>query len=409
MLSDCFIFGVNHHVVETDRRGEFSISPENKELFYEKAISADFKSLTILNTCNRTEILGIGDPNSALDIYFSIVTPDSELKDKIFIKKGKDAIEHLFHVAAGLDSKVIGDLEILGQIKDAFRQSKKYGLLNGYFERVANNCMQVAKEIRNTTQISNGTTSLAYSVVKFLKESQVKSAPKILLIGAGSFAKHIGQNVVDYMPKAQLFITNRTDSRAIQLADQLQATQINFTDWKSDQNHFDIIVSAVTAPQNYLLSVEDAERLKNTYILDMSVPYSINPDLKKFDDIHFLTIDELSEIVNNTLEIRKSEIPLAKEIIDRNLQSLYQWSEFSRNTDLLKNWKKELYSKVAECPFLQKLPTDIVEWHVNKSISQFALYIKTNQEVPTDTTQFLNTFLNIYHQAVAAPPVANSY
>jgi glutamyl-tRNA reductase len=402
MIANCFVFGVNHHSTETDIRGQFSLSPQNQELLYQKASQADIKSLAIVNTCNRTEIVGMGDLNQALDLYFTVNNLAPELKDKIFIKNGKQAVEHLFNVASGLDSKVIGDLEILGQVKDAFHQSKKYGLLNGYLERMANNCVQAAKEIRHNTQISNGTTSLAYSVVKFFKGVQLNHQPKILLIGAGSFGKHIGQNITDYMHQAELYITNRTDSRAEELASHFGAKQLNFTDWKSQLNQFDIIISAVSAPDNYLINEDDVAQFKHTYLLDMSVPYSINPSIKNHLGAQHLTIDELSQMVNNTIESRKSEIPIAKEILDKNLQLFYEWSNFYQNSDSLKNWKKSLYEKVAKCPFLSKLPTETVDKHVNKSMSQFALYIKNNNQIPQDTTHMLNDFLTIYHEAEIA-------
>lgn len=403
MITDCFVFGVNHHSTETDIRGRFSLSSDNQALFYEKAADKNIKSLAILNTCNRTEVIGVGNVDDALNLFFEINQLEQPLHNKVFVKQGKPAIEHVFNVASGLDSKVIGDLEILGQVKDAFHKSKKHGLLNGYLERMANNCVQAAKEVRHNTQISNGTTSLAYSIVKFFKGVDFPKSPKILLIGAGSFAKNITHNVIDYMHHAQLFITNRTDSRAEELAQHFHTiTAVPFSEWRSRLHEFDIVISAVTSPQNYLITEQDAAQLGHTYLLDMSVPYSISPELKQHIGNRLLTIDELSQMVNNTIEARKSEIPVAKQILDKNLQLFYEWSEFYQNSDSLKSWKQSLYEKVGQCPFLSKLPSETVEKYVGKSMSEFALHIKNHKVPPADTQKALNEFLAIYHDTEIA-------
>lgn len=403
MINDCFVFGVNHHSTDTDIRGRFSLSTDNQSLFYQKAVTSDIKSLAIVNTCNRTEVIGVGNVNSALNLFFEINRIESDLHNKIFIKQGKPAVEHVFNVASGLDSKVIGDLEILGQVKDAFHKSKSHGLLNGYMERMVNNCIQAAKEVRHTTQISNGTTSLAYSIVKFFKGVDLPKSTKILLIGAGSFSKNIAYNIIDYMPNAQLFITNRTDSRATDLAAHFDSVNtIPFTDWKTRLSEFDIVISAVSSPEHFMIDVQDAAQLSNTYLLDMSVPYSINPELKQHIGNRLLTIDELSQMVNNTIEARKSEIPVAKEILDKNLQLFYEWSEFYQNSNHLKNWKQSLYEKVGQCPFLSKLPAETVNKYVGKSMSEFALHIKNHKVPPTDTQKALNEFLAIYHDTEIA-------
>lgn len=399
MLSQCFLFGVNHHTVQTELRGQYSISPVNKELFYQKAAETNIKSLAIINTCNRTEIYGVGDAKQAIDLYCSINNLGTELRGNIFIKQDKQAIEHLFHVASGLDSKVIGDLEILGQVKDAFHQSKKHGMLNGYMERVANNCVQAAKEVRSSTQLSNGTTSLAYSIVKYFKEIKINENPKILIIGAGNFSKRIGQNVMDYMPSASLDITNRTASKAMELAGNLGANSIEYSTWKSQLSQYDIVISAVSAPEKYLIDPTDVTNLPATYFLDMSVPYSFNPQIREHLNERHLTIDELAPIVNNSIESRKSDIPVAESILEKNLQLFYEWNEFTQNSESLKNWKNVLIEKVNKCPFLSQLPQETVDHYVKKSMGQFALYIRNHHHSPEDTTTMLNAFLAIYHKA----------
>ena len=195
MLSDLFIFGVNHKILNTEQRSRFSLSTEGITTLYQLAKENSISSLSIINTCNRTELLVVGDINKAKELYISAVGIDVLLEKKMFTLNGKEAVEHLFHLISGLDSKVIGDLEILGQVKNAFRIAKEEGLLNGYMEKLSNHALQVAKEIKYQTSISDGTTSVAYAVVKILKKQKAIQRKKILLIGAGNFGKQINKNI----------------------------------------------------------------------------------------------------------------------------------------------------------------------------------------------------------------------
>lgn len=398
MTEECFVFGVNHHTACTEILGQFSLSQDNQNLFYEKAKILEIKSLAILNTCNRIEIIGLGNVNDALNIFFEITDINATLQRKIFIKRGHQAVEHIFKVAAGLESKVIGDVEILGQVKEAFYKSKKNGLLNGYLQRLANSSFQAAKEVRHCTQISDGTTSLAYAIIKLLKQNDFGKNPKILLIGAGSFAKTIAHNLTTYMVHTQLFITNRTDIRSVELASHFhEVTVVPFLEWHSRLVEFDIVISAISSPERYLIDEIDVEQLENTYLLDMSVPCSISPNLHQHIGNRLLTIEKLSQLVNNTLEERKSEIPVANQILDKHLQLFFEWSDFYKNTNSLKNWKQSLYERVEHCPFLRNTPVETVEKYVNKSMTQFALHLKNKKAPPADTQNVLNEFLAIYH------------
>jgi glutamyl-tRNA reductase len=403
MTEECFVFGVNHHMACTEVLGQFSLSQAKQNLFFEKVKNLEIKSLAILNTCNRVEIIGLGKVNDALNLFLEITGINETQQRKVFIKEGQLAVEHLFKVAAGLDSKVIGDLEILGQVKDAFYKAKNSGLLKGYLERMSNTCFQAAKEIRHCTHISDGTTSLAYAIIKLLKDKDIPKNPKILLIGAGSFAKTIMHNLTTYMHHAQLFITNRTDSRAIKLSDHFQNVKsIPFSDWRSRLGEFDIVISAVSSPEHFLINEVDVPQLKHTYLLDLSVPYSIDPRLRQYLGNRLINIEMLSQLINHTIKERKSDIPVAKQILDRHLQGLYKWSDFYKNTNSLRSWKQSLYERVEHCTFLRNVPSVTIEKYVNKSMSHFALHLKNNKVPPTDTQNVLNEFLAIYHEAEIA-------
>ena len=407
MLSDLFIFGVNHKILNTEQRSRFSLSTEGITTLYQLAKENSILSLSIINTCNRTELLVVGDINKAKELYIRAVGIDVLLEKKMFTLNGKEAVEHLFHLISGLDSKVIGDLEILGQVKNAFRIAKEEGLLNGYMEKLSNHALQVAKEIKYQTSISDGTTSVAYAVVKVLKKQKAIQRKKILLIGAGNFGKQINKNITTYLPHSILFVTNRTDERARNLAETYGANYIPFSDWKARLHEFDVVISAISEPDNFIIQVEDVANDTTKFFFDLSVPFSIDPKMSQKENVHFYTIDELSEIVNETIEKRKSNIPIAKEIIRRQLAEFIDWSAFHSNSHALREWKYMLQERVQECPFLKALPQATVNKYINKSTAELAKHIRKTNEFPKDKKAFLDIFLAVYHQSVNDTSAAN--
>lgn len=396
MINTCFVIGVNYTTATIAVRSNYSISTENQEALLKLAMNKNVASLLILNTCNRTEIAGMGNVEEVIEMYFAVNGLDPQHRDHLFVKTGQDAIEHLFRVSSGLDSQIIGDLDILGQFKNAFQFAKQHNSLNGYYERLGNFCVQNAKEIRHNTNLSNGTTSHAYAVVKFLKDKQISRNDRVLVIGVGEFGTGVAKNIQDYLPESELVLTNRTFEKAEKLASQLGCTAIPFDKWKEQLPEFRVVIAAVSNVNGHLITSRDLQDHNPKILIDTSVPSAIETGESEHA---LITVDDLSAYINHTLEKRISDLPLAQSILDKNLAAFLEWNLFQEKSVSIKSWRSQLEVKARSCPYLQQLPREIIEHYVNKSVGQFAEYIRTHNQVPVDNKEqeILNTFLKVYH------------
>ncbi|MFA6261427.1 MAG: hypothetical protein WC760_08165 [Bacteroidia bacterium] len=400
MLKSCFVIGVNYTTATISVRSIYSISTENQEQMLQKAHELNIPSLLILNTCNRTEIAGMGDAETVIQLYLTLNQLGPEHRKALFVKTGEAAVEHLFKVSSGLDSQIIGDLDILGQFKNAFQTAKKHNTLNGYYERLGNFCVQNAKEIRNNTNLSNGTTSHAYAVVKFLKDKQIQPTDSILLIGTGEFGTGVAKNIRDYLPEIKLSLTNRTDSKAQILAEQIGCESIAFADYKQHLNKFKVIIAAISNGLGSLFNAEDISAGSSKIMIDTSVPPAIDPALGNTGNHVLITVDDLSQYINSTIDKRKSDLPLATELLQKNLTAFKEWNAFQEKTESIKLWKGQLEVKAQSCPYLKLLPQDIIQHYVKRSVAQYAEFVRANLQVPEEMDQeaMLNTFLEVYHE-----------
>lgn len=385
MNLNCFVIGVNHDTADTATRSQFSVCEEVRNYIYAEAKEKmKIDSLLILNTCNRTEIAGIGDPQEVLRLYKSQKNITAEQEAAIFVKSGNEAIEHLFDVASGLNSKIIGDLEILGQFKQAFQESKSKELINGYFERLGNVCLQAAKEVKHNTALSSGTTSLSYAVVQCLRSIKARKMDRILIIGSGKIGSTTAKNIVEYLPNTNVYLTNRTDSKAQSLAKKLDCGYIPFNEWRLSLSSFDVIVTAIDSTSEYLIQKSDIIGDKHQTIIDLSVPFVADPQCSESPNIDLITIDELSEIINATLQKRSEEIGSVKQILKRHKEEFFQWSQFYAKSSSIRTWKSSLEAKIENCPFLSQLSPEDKAQYLNSNVAEFAKYIKKYNSVPDE-------------------------
>ena len=217
-LNNFCVAGINYRKSDISIRGKFSLLPEQTVLLMEQAVAKKFPGCMVLSTCNRTEIYGICDHPHELIEMLCIHTHGNmqEFIDHGYIYQGSRAVQHLYKVAAGLDSQIIGDYEILSQLKQAAKVSKAHDCMNTFMERVVNFALRSSKEIKTKTKLSSGTVSVSYAAIEIIKEKITDTAgKKILLVGTGKFGHHIGKNLRHYLPESQLIFTNRTDNKAL--------------------------------------------------------------------------------------------------------------------------------------------------------------------------------------------------
>jgi glutamyl-tRNA reductase len=203
--SNFFIAGINYKKTDACTRGQFSINAGQYANILRQAAAQNIDSLFILSTCNRTEIYGFADNAVQLvDLLCSQTVGDRDTFNQLaYIKKGNTAIEHLFNVAAGLDSQILGDYEIIGQLKQAVKFSKENGFMNAFTERLFNNVLQSAKAIKNNTALSDGTVSVSFTAIQYIKEHIAANllSKKVLVVGTGKIGRNTCKNLVDYLDR----------------------------------------------------------------------------------------------------------------------------------------------------------------------------------------------------------------
>jgi glutamyl-tRNA reductase len=395
MLENCFVFGFNHQNTSESDRSRVALTEELTSQLMSLMDKQEVSSLIVLNTCNRTECYGWGNSDHLKVMYFKLMQLDESLKERFMLISGMDALNYIFSVAAGLQSQIIGDLEILGQFKQACKLSKKNGLIDGYFERVVNTCIQAAKEVRSETKITNGTVSLSYAAIKLLNKLGYnnQSSGKVLMVGTGAFGKNIARDLSVFLPKLDLFVTNRTATKAEAVANTYHGKVVPFESYLNELNSFQIIISAITNDSgNYLINASHFIGDHTRIFIDLSVPKVIDPVVGQLPNSSFHSIDDAAQIINESLHQRKEHLPLAQKIIQKYLLEFINWSKLYEKRGSISLWRTTLLNSVTQCPVLNKLEESEKQRIVRKGLAEFSLFLKEHPTLPNDPTFVVNHF-----------------
>lgn len=391
LLQFC-LAGINYRKSDVNIRGKFSLSQEQCEYLLRQAIAKHIPGAFVLSTCNRTEIYGINhQPNELIELL--CLHTQGTVHDFIehgYIYQGLHAIKHLFKVAAGLDSQIIGDYEILSQLKHAANFARQQGSMNSFTERVINFAIQASKQIKTETHLSSGTVSVSYAAIEIIKEKVADlSDKKILLIGTGKFGNHVAKNLKNYLPGCSLSFCNRTDDRAFSLAGACEADFIAYNNLPEAADKFDVIIVSAAA-ENFIISLPHFKTLKPRLILDLSIPQNVDPFVKNITGIDLMNVDEISAILNKTIHRRKSEIPKALRIIDQTISELNEWYSMQLNNPMLRKIKLQLYE-------LSKQHADATDHNerIHKTISSLAVQLRKQNNKGCQYIHAMNDYLQM--------------
>lgn len=343
-ISKFYAIGINYKKSNATTRGLFAVTPEQYDAILEKAATQGFSELFILSTCNRTEIYGFGEnAQQLIALLCSETKGDAATFDNLaYIKNGKQAIQHLFEVSAGLDSQILGDYEIVGQIKAAVKFSKERGFIGIFIERLVNFVLQSSKAIKNETAISGGTISVSFAAVQYIREKVMDIADKkIVLLGTGKIGRNTCKNLVDYLDTKNITLINRTEEKASGLAMEMGLQYAAISELTSELASADIILVATNAAQPTILRKHLEEKGKKL-IIDLSVPYNVELAAQELANITLVNIDELSKLKDETLARRQAEVPKAKAIITKHFAELVDWLMMRRHAPILKAVKSKL-------------------------------------------------------------------
>lgn len=398
-INDFFIAGINYKKTDAAIRGQFAVSNEQYDKLLAMAPQFGIKEFFVLSTCNRTEIYGFAENALALIQLLCTQTKSDAVafESLAYIKKGKKAIQHLFDVGAGLDSQILGDYEILGQIRQAVKFSKSGGFVGANLERLINAVLQCSKEIKTQTALSGGTVSVSFAAIQFIKENIDQVAnKKILLIGTGKIGRNTCKNLVDYLETKKITLINRTEEKAADLAAALGLRCANADTLVSEVKEADIVLVATNAPDPVLLK-KHLENAGEMLVIDLSIPYNVEPAAADLDNVRLVNVDELSKIKDATLESRRAEIPKANSIISYHISGFLEWQAMRKNAPVLKAVKTRLqamhhcemyiaYSSRVNAP----VTTDAA---IQKVISGMAVKMRTDSKPGCNFIAAINEFI----------------
>lgn len=329
--------GINHRTAPIEIREKLFLRSLEVELFISEMKNDPlFVEGFVLSTCNRTEVYvhSLDDERVVGELFKLLsniknIPIDSQLREHFYVYKGDEAIEHLFKVACGLDSLVVGEKQIMGQIKAAIDLSRKMGMLSTYFNILTNLAIRVGKKARTETQIGAGGTSISWAAVlmaqRVLKGLENKS---VLVLGAGKMGELSVKQLQEKGIK-DVYVANRTQCTAVVLAEKIGGEAVSFCDIKDVLCKVDVCICSVSAP-HYILEKDIVEKIMLTredrplLFIDISMPRNIDPQVAKIPHAHLFAIDDLNNIVKKNLHIRQSSINEVEKIIAQKMKHYYQ-------------------------------------------------------------------------------------
>ena len=282
-----YAVGLSYKKADAETRGRFSLDEKAKTSLLHQAKADGLESLVVTSTCNRTEIYGFAQhPFQLIKLLCENSQGTVEDFQKVaFVYKNHEAISHMFRVGTGLDSQILGDFEIISQLKSAFVQSKNYELANTFLERLVNAVIQASKKIKTETEISSGATSVAFAAVQFIfKNVPDINSKNILLFGTGKIGRNTCENLVKHTKHEQITLINRTKDKAEKIAKKLNVIVKEYAELQVELQKADVIVVA-TGAQNPTIDKTLLNLKKPLLILDLSIPKNVHENVTHIEGV----------------------------------------------------------------------------------------------------------------------------
>ena len=379
-----YCIGLSYQKADATMRGMFSLTPENKDQLLSQAKSEGFEELLVISTCNRTELYGYAEhPFQLIQLLCENSNGSVDDFQKVgYVIKNKEAVHHLFEVGTGLDSQILGDFEIIGQIKQAFNLSRDKGLANAFLERLMNSVINASKRIKNETALSSGAASVSFTAVQYIMQNIPEVSQKnILLFGVGKIGRNTCENLIKHTQNEHITLINRTREKAEQIAGKFNVIVKDFNELRNEISKADVLIVATGAatPTVYKDFINPAQPI---LILDLSIPKNVEEQVATLPNVTLLHMDELSKRKDEALERRKEAIPQALEIVEEVKEEFFQWLDNRKFAPTIKALKAKLESlKEAEMDFQRKKIENFNEQQAE---------MISNRIIQKITTQFVN-------------------
>lgn len=404
--STFYVVGLNYQKADAEIRGKFSLGEFSKEGLLKQAKEDGIPSLIIISTCNRTELYGFAQhPFELIKLLcdHSNGTVD-DFQKVAYVHKNNDAIHHLFRVGTGLDSQILGDFEIIGQIKSGFIQSKALGLTTNYFERLINAVIQASKRIKNETEISSGATSVSFASVQYIMEHvQDVSSKNIVLFGTGKIGRNTCENLVKHTKNDHITLINRTRDKAVEVAGKFNLIVKDFEDLEEEVGKADVLIVA-TGASLPTISKSILKNDKPLLILDLSIPRNVDLNVEECNGIQLIHLDYLSQMTDKTLDRRKQFIPQAETIIDEVKSEFIEWTKMRKFAPTIHALKSKLeLIKENELNYQRKKIENFDEQQaelismriIQKITTQFANHLRHEDTVVDSSIEWIEKVFQI--------------
>jgi glutamyl-tRNA reductase len=398
--------GLSYKKADAEVRGQFSLDATAKTRLLEQAKNDGIESLIVTSTCNRTEIYGFAEhPFQLIKLICDNSNGSVDAFQRVgFVYKNQEAINHMFRVGTGLDSQILGDFEIISQIKTSFTHSKSLGLANAFMERLVNAVIQASKRIKTETEISSGATSVSFASVQYiLKNVEDISNKNILLFGTGKIGRNTCENLVKHTKNEHITLINRTKDKAEKLAGKLNLIVKDYSELHLELQKADVVVVA-TGAQNPTVDKAILNLKKPLLILDLSIPKNVHENVEELEGVTLIHMDYLSQLTDETLENRKLHIPAAEAIIEEIKEEFVIWMKGRKFAPTINALKEKLNAiKVSELDFQSKKIADFNEEQaeiisnriIQKITTHFANHLKDDNTMVDESIEWIEKVFKI--------------
>ncbi|MEM1001764.1 MAG: glutamyl-tRNA reductase [Bacteroidota bacterium] len=382
-----YAIGLSYQKADAETRGHFSLDDAHKLQLLRHAKGNGIESLIVISTCNRTELYGFAEHPYQLIHLLCEHTKGTveEFQDVAYVYKNREAIAHMFKVGSGLDSQILGDFEIISQLKVGARRSKKFDLLNSFSERLINSIIRASKRIKSETELSSGATSVSFASVQYIMKSVENISEKnILLFGTGKIGRNTCENLVKHTKNSHITLINRTKDKAEEIAGKFNLVVKDYSSLEEEINKADILIVA-TGALDPTVKKSLLRTKRPLLILDLSVPKNVHNNVTELTNVSLVHLDDLAKITDDTLENRKAYIPQAQSIIEDVMGEFLAWLDTLKLVPTIQAIKHKLNDfKNSELSTQRKKNPDFNEDQaelvtsniIQKITNQFAHHLK---------------------------------
>lgn len=398
------VLSISFEKADAETRGKFSFFEENIKLFVKAIHDKNLGDSFVVSTCNRTEIYTT-TPNYLLiaELYCEIIGVSlAEFMKYVNVLKREEALNHLFRVAAGLESQIIGDFEIIGQIKNAYNRFKKEKQnSNPFLERAINSSIQISKRIKNETGISNGAASVSYAAVHYILKNQTQISDKnILLLGVGEIGQNTVENLVKHVYQPRVKIANRSLDKAEKIAEKYKIPHIEFDQFQDELSKTDILIVA-TGAKHPIINKTHFPNGKETLVIDLSIPNNVEKNITDNPNVKLVDVDQLSLNISETMLQRQKEIPKAEEIIKEMTKDFMEWEKKRKLAPnihhfkaVLKNMERnEMHNIHKKHHYVEVDDMKLSDKMIQKITNRFAKYIIDNPWKAEEVSKLMHEIL----------------